>query len=188
MNTVLNQNKLTIAKPLAEVKGMLTLKSAKTGASRIQLMSKRDFTKAWVDNPKNANLPKKQAARDFDAYRTATLDAFNAGLAVQIANGNIRAERITADKTGDLRTISLMRPNTRIQDSNRAALAKAAELTGVSLDTLIAQAKKHAPDAVTEVVTTEVATPSAEEQKTEPAAPASLPAEQNAPVSVAAAA
>lgn len=187
MNTVLNQNKLVVAKPLAEVKGMITVTSKATQASRIQLMSKRDFTKAWVDNPANANLPKKQAARDFDAYRTATLDQFNAGLAVQIANGNIRAERITADKSGDLRTISLMRQNTRIQDSNRAALAKAAELLGRPVEELIKEAKAHAPDAVTDVVTTEVVTTPAETAA--PAAPAAQqPAEQNAPVSVAAAA
>lgn len=184
---ITNQNTLTVAKPLADVKGMLTVKSAKTGATKIQLMSKRDFTTRWIANSDNAGKPKKQAARDFEAYRVASLDAFNAQVGQAFASGAIRAERITADKSGDLRTISLMRRNTREQDTKMHYLRETSRITGIPLDVLVADAKKNAPGeidgAALDVTATEVATPSVE-TKTEPA----QPAEQNAPVSVAAAA
>lgn len=178
----LNANTIVVAKPLADVKGMLTVKSAKTGAQRIQLASKRDFTKAWLTIPANKEKPKKQAARDFEVYRQATLDAFNLNLATQIASGNIRAERLTADKTGDLRTISLVRRDRRVQDANLAALRKTSEITGIPLDELIKNAKKNAPEqiGVTEVAATEVkedaatsaATTTPVEDKSEPNQPA----------------
>lgn len=169
-----NQNTLTVAKPLADVKGMLTVKSAKTQATKIQLMTKRVFTLGWLKEQENglhrnldgSLMAKKQAARDFEAYRTETLDAFNAQVGQAFASGAIRAERITADKTGDLRTIALMRRDTKVQDQNMAILRKAAELTGRKLDDFVADAKKNAPSEI-EVQ----ATPVPETKIEDPAAP-----------------
>lgn len=173
-----NANTLVIANTV-KAQGMVTIKSVKTGASRVQLTSKKDFTKAWVGNPANVDKPKKQAARDFEAYRQATLKDFNAQLATAIASGTIVAERLNADKTGDLRNISLVRRSTREQDQNKAALTRAAELMGVPVEQLIKQAKAHAPEAITEVLTTEVVEPAANAEQTAPAS-AGQPVETSA--------
>lgn len=172
-----NQNTLLVAKPLAEVKGMLTIQSKKTGATKIQLMTKRVFTANWLKEQESGQhrnldgtlMAKKQAARDFDAYRTLTLDQFNAQVGQAFASGAIRAERISADKTGDLRTISLMRRDTKVQDQNMAKLRDTSELTGIPLDELIKRAKANAHAADIEVETVAAVEPAKNE---EPAAPA----------------
>lgn len=160
MSLQINANSLATASKTLAVSGMFISKPGKSGGRKLTLQSKRDFTKAWLDITSNRDKPKKQAARDFEAYRQATLKEFNAQLATAIASGSIVAERVNADKMGDLRNISLVRRSTREQDQNKAALAKVAELTGIPVEQLIKQAKEHHADElpanITEVVTTPV--------------------------------
>lgn len=180
MSTNINANKLAIVKDALKTKGMLVIKSEKTKNTSIQLLSKRDFTKSWLAeqakglhrDEKGDLLPKKQAARDFEAYRQVELDAFNVQVGTNFLNGNLRAQSIKADANGEMRNITLQRADRKKQDADRASLKRLADSRGISVDALEAIIKAHAPkpvlDAENDVIEIDTSKTTPVEDKSQP--------------------
>ena len=98
-------------------KGMILSAPTKAGSRKLQLVSKKVFVQKLKDEGKTTS----EAQRAFEDYRVETLNAFNARIGQEFANGNLRAERITADSEGDLRSISLCRATKTQKDKTAHA-------------------------------------------------------------------
>jgi hypothetical protein len=99
------------------VHGMILSSPTKAGSRKLQLVSKKAFVQKLKDEGKTTS----EAQRAFEDYRVETLNAFNARIGQEFATGNLRAERITADADGDLRSIALCRTSKTQKDKTAHA-------------------------------------------------------------------
>lgn len=142
-------NTLAVAES-CKAKGMLSVKSGKTGSTKVQFPSKRDFMKSWIaEDHRNADgsqQSKKTGEKLFKATRLATLQDASKKVGQAFMEGKLLLERLTGDKLGDLRSISLMRPKRADAEKTEQLIRTAARAMHVDEDKAVAMAKEESPE------------------------------------------
>lgn len=128
----------------ASVLGLLKQVSPKTGFGRFCLVTKRNFHKAWMREETNQNKPKKQAMREYEAYREQALDNLNDLIGNAFLSRQLYADSILFDRAGNLRIVNLVRVERRSADIEKA-FQVLSQHTGCTVEYLKEQALKKFP-------------------------------------------